>query len=138
MRIAIALLLFFYSFPSAQVTGRVTGSVSDPASAVVPKAKVNLLLHGGKRPLLSTTTGNNGTFVIDQIRPEIYDLTVESAGFRTFKVENVKIEPNRTVDLAAVKLELASTTQSIEVTSGSETVQTSSTEISTTITADQI
>ncbi len=138
MRIAIALLLSFCSYAVAQVTGRITGSVSDPAGAVVPKATVNLLLHGGKRPLLATSTGNNGTFVIDQIRPEVYDLVVENAGFRSFKVENIKVEPNRTVDLPAIKLELASTTQSIEVTAGSQTVQTSSTEISTTITTDQI
>lgn len=138
MRIAIVLPLFFYSLAIAQVTGRITGSVSDPAGAVVPKATVNLLLHGGKRPLLSTVTGNNGTFVIDQIRPETYDLVIESSGLRSFKIENLKVEPNRTVDLPAIKMELASTTQSIEVTTGSETVQTTSTEISTTITADQI
>ncbi len=138
MRIAIVLPLFFYSIASAQVTGRVTGSVTDPGGAVVPKATVNLLLHGGKRPLLSTTTSNNGTFVIDQIRPEMYDLVIESSGLRSFKVENLKVEPNRTTDLPEIKLQLASTTQSAEVTAGAETVQTSSTEISTTITADQI
>ncbi len=138
MRIAIVLPLFFSSLAIAQVTGRITGSVSDPAGAAVPKATVNLLLHGGKRPLLSTATGNNGTFVIDQVRPETYDLVIESSGLRSFKIENLKVEPNRTVDLPAIKMELASTTQSIEVTAGSETVQTTSTEISTTITADQI
>src|SRR5882724_5176879 len=116
MRFAIALLLAFSSSAMAQVTGRLTGSVTDPAGAVVPKATVNLLLHGGKRPLLATVTSNNGTFVIDQIRPETYDLVIENAGFRSYKVENLKIEPNRTVDLTAIKLELASTTQSIEVT----------------------
>src|ERR1700676_2695694 len=109
MRIAIVLLLFFHSLASAQVTGRVTGSVTDPAGAVVPKATVNLLLHGGKRPLLSTTTSNNGTFVIDQIRPEMYDLVIESSGLRSFKVENLKVEPNRTTDLPEIKLQLAST-----------------------------
>ncbi len=138
MRVAIVLQLFFYSFAAAQVTGRITGSVSDPSGAAVAKAAVSLLLHGGKRPLLSAATGNDGTFVIDQIRPETYDLVVESAGLRPFKIESLKVEPNRTVDLAAIKLELASTTQTMEVRAGSETVQTSSTEISTTITADQI
>lgn len=139
MRTAIALLLFFYSFASAQVTGRLTGSVYDATDAVVPKATVSLLLHGGKRALLGTTTNDDGAFVIDQIRPETYDLLIECAGFRTLKVENLKIEPNRTVDLPQLKLEIVSgATFSIEVTEGADTVQTTSTEISTTITADQI
>jgi hypothetical protein len=139
MRTAIALLLFFSSFASAQVTGRLTGSVYDPSGAVIPKATVNLLLHGGKRPLLSTTTSNDGLFVIDQIRPELYDLLVDCAGFRSLKVENLKIEPNRTLDLPQLKLEVATTaTFTVEVTEGADTVQTTSTEISTTITSDQI
>ena len=139
MRTAIALLLFFYSFASAQVTGRLTGSVYDSSGAVIPKATVSLLLHGGKRPLLSTSTSNEGLFVIDQIRPESYDLLIDCAGFRSLKVENLTIEPNRTVDLPQLKLVIAATaTFSVEVTEGSETVQTTSTEISTTITADQI
>lgn len=137
MRIAIAVLSLG-SLATAQVTGRVTGSVTDQTGAVVPKATVNLLLHGGKRPLLSTATSNTGTFVIDQIRPEGYDLTVESNGLRTFKVENLKVEPNRTIDLPAIKLETATTTFFVDVVAGADTVQTTSTEISTTITADQI
>src|ERR1700680_4345677 len=116
MRTAIALLLFFYSFGSAQVTGRLTGSVYDPSGAVIPKATVSLLLHGGKRPLLSTTTSNDGLFVIDQIRPELYDLLIDCAGFRSLKVENLKIDPNRTADLPQLKLEVAATATSVEVT----------------------
>src|SRR5258706_2922900 len=137
MRSAIAFLLGFYSLASAQVTGRLTGSVYDPSGAVVPKASVNLLLHGGKRPLLASNTGSDGTFVIDQIRPELYDLVIERAGFRTLKVENLKIDPNRTVDLPQLKLEIAATTTfTVEVTEGADTVQTTSTEISTTVTSD--
>jgi hypothetical protein len=139
MRTAVALLLFFCSFASAQVTGRLTGSVYDPSGAVIPKATVSLLLHGGKRPLLSTSTSNDGLFVIDQIRPETYDLLIDCTGFRSLKVENLTIEPNRTIDLPQLKLEVAATpTFSVEVTEGRDTVQTTSTEISTTITADQI
>src|ERR1700722_19278340 len=104
MRIAIALLLFFYSFASAQVTGRLTGSVYDPSGAVIPKATVSLLLHGGKRPVLAATTGSDGAFVIDQIRSETYDLLIDCVGFRSLKVENLKVEPNRTVDLPHLKL----------------------------------
>jgi hypothetical protein len=126
------------SFANAQVNGRVTGSVVDPAGASVPKATVNLILHGGKRALLSTLTNTDGTFSIESIRPELYDLVIEANGFQSYRLENVKIDASRSTDLAVARLSIASTAMSVEVTSGAETVQTSSTEISTTVTSEQL
>ena len=65
-------IIFSFSLPaivSAQGTARVTGSVIDPAGAVIPGASVELYLHGGKRPLLSTKTGSSGLFSIESVRP---------------------------------------------------------------------
>ncbi|MGD1096103.1 MAG: carboxypeptidase-like regulatory domain-containing protein, partial [Bryobacteraceae bacterium] len=125
-----ALTLFFFAFnPSpllrAQGSASLTGSVVDPSGAAVPGAAVNLLLHGGKKALISTRTTNNGFFSVESVRPELYDLVIEAPGFQTFRLENVKIDSARATDLAAIKLELARTTTSVQVTAGSETVQTS-------------
>jgi hypothetical protein len=138
MRTAVTLLLFLCSIGRAQVTGRVTGSVVDPTGAAVPKAAVNLLLHGGRRALLSTITNNEGFFVIEAVRPELYDLSIDVPGFQAYKLERVKVDPSRSTDLSALKLALATTATSVEVRAGAETVQTTSTEISTTVTMDQI
>ena len=134
----VALLLSFAPFLSAQVTGRITGSVADPSGAAVPKVRVDLLLHGGKQAVLSTTTTAEGLFVIESVRPELYDLTVEAPGFQPYKLESLKVDPVRTTDLAAIKLALATTATAVEVTAQAETVQTTSPEISTTVTMDQI
>ena len=69
-RTVLALLLALTTFARAQVTGRVSGSVIDSSGAFVPKATVNLSLHGGKRPLLTTSTNTQGLFSIETIRPE--------------------------------------------------------------------
>src|SRR5712691_9125955 len=61
---AVAILLTFSPFANAQIAGRITGSVVDPSGAAVPRATVNLLLHGGKRTLLSTTTTPEGLFTL--------------------------------------------------------------------------
>ena len=135
---SMVFVLTLSSFASAQIAGRITGSVVDPSGAAVPRAAVNLLLHGGKRPLLSTTTTPEGLFTLDSVRPELYDLIVEVAGFEPYKLNNVKVDPVRTTDLAPVKLALATTATAVEVTAGAETVQTTSTEISTTVTMDQV
>ena len=138
MRAAVGLLLLLGGSLVAQVNGRLTGSVIDPSGAAVPKASVNLLLHGGKRALLATTTGTDGQFSIQSIRPELYDLTINAGGFQPYKLENVKIDPSRSTDLAAIKLSVATTSTSVEVTANAQTVQTTSPEISTTVTMDQI
>jgi outer membrane receptor protein involved in Fe transport len=137
LRVALCLSVFA-SFLCAQGTSRITGSVVDPSGAAVPRATVNLLLHGGKRALYTTTTSNEGLFAIEALRPELYDIAVESTGFQTLKVENVKVDPARTTDLPALKLSLASTAQSVDVIANTEAVQTTSTDISSTVTAEQI
>jgi hypothetical protein len=134
----ILFTLLAASLLNAQVNGRLTGSVVDPTGAAVPKATVNLFLHGGKRALLSTLTNNDGAFSIETIRPELYDVTVEAGGFQVVRLDSVKIETARTTDLAPVKLALATTAMSVDVKASAETVQTSSTEVSTTVTSDQL
>lgn len=138
MRTALASFLLGSGCLFAQTNGRLTGSVIDPTGAAVPKATVNLLLHGGKRALLSTLTNSEGWFTIESIRSELYDVEVVSPGFESYKLENVKIDSARSTDLPPLKLSMASTATSIEVKAGAETVQTSSTAIATTITSEQL
>lgn len=123
---------------SAQVTGSITGSVTDPSGAAVPKANVSILLAGGARSVAATQTSGQGLFSIQSLRPELYDLSVDAPGFVTYKLRNVKVDPSRPTDLPPIKLELAATKTSIDVSAGVETVQVSSPEISTTVTIDQI
>jgi outer membrane receptor protein involved in Fe transport len=137
-RSVLTLLLIVSASGIAQVTGRVTGSVVDSSGASIPKATVNLSLHGGKRPLLTTTTNTQGLFSLETIRPEAYDISVEAPGFRPYKLENVAVDPSRTVDLPAITLTLPTTATSVEVSASVQTVQTTSTEISNTVTMDQI
>jgi outer membrane receptor protein involved in Fe transport len=132
------LLLIASSFANAQVTGRVTGTVVDSSGAFVPKATVSLSLAGGKRPLLTTTTNNRGLFSLETVRAEVYDLAVEAPGFQPYKLQNVAVDPSRTVDLPAIKLAVAATATTVEVNARVESVQTTSTEISNTVTMDQI
>jgi hypothetical protein len=137
-RSVLTLLLIVSASGIAQVTGRVTGSVVDSSGASIPKATVNLSLHGGKRPLLTTTTNTQGLFSLETIRPEAYDISVEAPGFRPYKLEKVAVDPSRTVDLPAITLTLPTTATSVEVSASVQTVQTTSTEISNTVTMDQI
>src|ERR1019366_2739418 len=131
-------LIIFWSPLHAQGTASVTGSVLDPSGAAIPGATVSLLLRGGKKALLSTRTGSGGLFSMESVRPETYDRLIEAPGFQAYRLENISVNSARTTDLSAIKLGLASANTSVEVTSGAETVQTTSPEISSTVTMDQI
>jgi hypothetical protein len=138
MRSQIILLAFCCGTLWAQDTGRITGTVTDPSGAAIPKATVNLLLHGGAQPVATTVTNSEGAFALETLRPVYYDLTLDATGFQQYKQENVKVNPSRATDLPPIKLQLAVTLTSVNVTAGTETVQTTSPEISTTVTQEQI
>lgn len=123
----------------AQVAGGLKGSVVDGTGAAVPGAKVSLFLAGGKTAILATETTTSGLFDFQTVRPDSYVLTVERAGFAKATIDKVSVEPVRQTELAPIKLEIASSTQTVEVTASSaQTVETSSFEIASTVTQNQV
>ena len=138
MRYFQAILLLATHCALAQETGRITGTVMDSAAAVVPGAKVNVFFSGGGKPVLSSQTTGEGILHIAGVRSGTYDLTVESAGFVKYTLLQVHVDPGRETVLPAIKLDVASTTLSIDVSAAAQTVQTSNAEISTTVTNQQI
>lgn len=123
---------------NGQDTGWITGSVVDPSGAAIAKATVNLMLHGGAKPLATTVTTDQGLFTLQTLRPVYYDLTVDATGFQQYKLENVKVDPSRPTDLPRITLAVSIAGQQVTVTAGLESIQTTSPELSTTVTADQI
>lgn len=63
---------------------------------------------------------------------------MEREGFSKSTVTGVLIEPVRKTELAPLKLDVASAVQSVEVSGSSQTVETSSFEIASTVTQQQI
>ena len=123
---------------SAQFSGRVTGSVVDATGAVVPGADVDLYLPGGKRPLLSVKTSADGLYHFIGVRPADYDLTVDAKGFVKTIVRGITVDAARETSVPAIKLQLPTVTATVEVTADSGAVETTSAEISGTISTDQI
>ncbi len=122
----------------AQATGRITGSISDASGAVVPGASVRLVLPGSRTPVFSTTTTSDGLFTMVAVRPDFYDLVIESAGFQRVVLPRVKVDPGRDTVVPPVKLELAAVSQTIEVAANVQMVQTANAEITTSVTNEQV
>lgn len=90
----VSLVLILGATVQAQDTGWITGSVIDSTGAAIPKATVNLVLHGGSKPVAITVTTAQGLFALQTLRPVNYDLTIDAPGFQQYKVENVKVDPS--------------------------------------------
>jgi hypothetical protein len=123
---------------NAQVSGSLAGSILDPSGAAVPNALVQLYLQGGKTAVIASKTNRDGLFHITGIRPEIYELRIEVAGFTRFIIPGVEIDPARETSLPAIKLKVGSVSTSVEVGATTETVQTSNVEVSNTVTMTQM
>src|SRR5579863_9638320 len=138
MILAAAMLLSAsVEFAAAQdIFGRVVGTVTDPSGAAVPDVKVTIL-DEATQATRNVTSDRNGYFVSDELPVGTYTLVAEKVGFkRTTQKSNVLTAGGRlTVDL---RLEVGATAETVTVTATGETVNTTSGEISTTITQSQV
>ena len=123
---AFLLLLAAAAAPAfAQGTAsRVTGTVTDPAGAVVEGATVSLT-NEGTNVTFTTTTTDSGTYVFDSVQVGVYAVAVEMQGFKKFVSSGNQVNVNQpaTVDVA---LEVGGLADVVTVESSAERVQTSS------------
>jgi hypothetical protein len=110
----------------------------DASGASLPAADVGLYLAGGKAPLLVTKTASDGTFNLIGVRPAVYDVVVTAKGFVKATVRGITVDASRETDVPAIKLQLESVTQSVDVSASVEGVDVSNAEVSGTITLQQI
>ena len=134
----LVVLVLAVTALNAQVAGRLSGSVVDPTGAVIPGATVNVYVPGGKEPVLQGHTNEAGLFLFIAVRPETYDVGVEAQGFGKSMIRGVKISPISENELPPIRMEVLSTSQSVEVTAEVEAVNTTNAEVATTITNQQV
>jgi Carboxypeptidase regulatory-like domain len=116
-------------------SGAVTGVVTDASNAVVPNATVTLKSEESGA-VLTQTTGATGTFNFTLLKPGSYRVSLSQQGFRAV-AEKVDVALGQT-STANIKLEVGSTSETLEVTSEAPLLQTEDANISTTFNAAQI
>ena len=133
--IAMPALLFLAPANAQTVYGSITGTVSDPTGAVVPNAKV---LARGEQ---TGTTFNGvatsaGVFRFTELPVGAYDVTVSAPGFKTAKVTGVRVNLQVTTSVD-VKLQVGAAIQSVTVNANALQLQTSSSDVTGSITDEQ-
>src|SRR5579859_3586989 len=118
------------------IFGRVSGTVTDASGAVVAGVKVTLT-NEATQARRDLTTDRNGFYSADDMPVGSYTVSAAKSGFKT------TVEKGNVVDAGGrltvnVKLQIGTVTETVEVLGAAESVNTTSGEVATTITQDQI
>lgn len=128
--------ILFPTLICAQVgTATLSGTVTDATGAVVAGAEV-VLDHAEQQLRRSTVSGTEGQYVIPAIPPGSYKLTVRKTGFR----ESVNTFPLSTGQASTldISLQLASSTELVEVREAPPLLQTNTATIGSSVESKQI
>jgi hypothetical protein len=111
--------------------GTLTGTVTDPAGAVVPQATVTMV-HLGTQAASSAVTNQDGQYSRPNLPIGDYRITVEAPGFKRTVREGIKLGVTEVLRVD-VQLEIGSAAESVQVTAEVPKLQTDTPQISTSL-----
>jgi hypothetical protein len=121
----------------AQDTGYISGTVTDKTGAAVAGAEVALTDAAGSLTR-NTTTNADGVYVVAGLPGGTYDITATAKGFQKYQAKGVKLDVAQKIRVD-VTLVVGSVNETVEVTGESVAqVQTTSSEVGTTISGKQV
>jgi hypothetical protein len=136
LRLPVFCLLLAHVCLAQNDRGTITGTVSDPAGAVVPNASVTATgLETGSSTKVATTSA--GDYTITSIQVGSYQLTVEAAGFEKFVQKGISVDVAQ-VDRMNVVLKVGAATETVTITENAELLKTENAEQNSTISADNL
>ena len=108
--------------------GTITGTITDPTTAVVPGAAIHArnTAMGSEYDTVSTATGN---YTLLSLPAGIYDLTVSATGFNKHIQQGITVEVVQTSRVDVV-LQLGSTSESVTVNADAPLLRTEDAELS--------
>jgi hypothetical protein len=134
---ALLLAMAGARFCDAQVLyGTLTGNVIDPANAAVPGVHIEATnLETNVKTEMDTD--ERGFYRFNNLQSGLYKVTAAAKSFRTYIETSVQIQANeiRRVD---IHLEIAQTTESVEVSADAVVLQTDKADIQSQVTAQEV
>jgi hypothetical protein len=134
----ISLLLSAFSAAQAQTTaGSISGTVLDSANSVVPQASVTAT-NEAQKTVHQTTTNNQGRFVFPVLLPGTYTLLIKAPGFKELERKGIDLNANSVLSVDQIKLDVGSTSQTVQVQSEHQEVALDTAQRSDSIVGQQI
>ncbi len=136
--VAVGTLLFIMGSAQGQTltTGQISGTVTDPSGAVVPKAQVTVLNSstGIKR---TTESNSDGYYLAPLLDPGTYVVTITAKGFETVSREGITVAVGRSA-LVDFRLQVGTEEVKVTITSDAPLLEPSNPNTTTTLNATQL
>ena len=134
--LVVCLLLFAFAFLASAQDATIVGTITDPSGAPVPNVKLTITsTETGQARHLETT--GLGQFVVPDLPIGHYNVRAEASGFKAEEQKDIALNVG---DRARVdfKLQIGSTSESVNVESTAIAVQTDSGEVSDVINGQEV
>jgi hypothetical protein len=126
--LSVYLFLFAWSAFAQSDRGTITGTVQDPAGAVIANAAIEVrhVETGTVFPAVSTNTGN---FTVPQLPTGTYEIDVTVPGFKKFVRSGITMGTAQTLRID-VSLEVGAATESVTVQADASLLKTETADVS--------
>ena len=138
LRVCVLSLLVFCSLSPAQnVTGSITGAVTDRSGSRMPGVSVKLTSET-TAATRDVATDADGNFQFNAIQAGSYRLSIAHPGFKSYEKRDIQLTPNESRSTGSIRLDLGDVAESVTVRADGAAVQIASGERSGVITADEV
>src|SRR5882724_13725323 len=140
LRAVIALVILGLVTASAHgqtlTTGQISGTVTDPSGAVVPKAQVTVsnTNTGIKR---TTESNSDGYYLVPLLDPGTYVVTITAKGFETVSREGITVAVSRSA-LVDFRLQIGAEEIKVTISTDAPLIEPSNPNTTTTLNATQL
>jgi hypothetical protein len=129
MRARLGVLVFFCIFVLSvplwgqKFTGQIRGLVTDKSGAVVPNASVSVT-NASTGDVRTVTTNSDGDYVVVELNPAMYSVSVKQSGFKEFVSRNVEVNVSST-SVVNAQLDVGNANEQVQVEANNVQVETS-------------
>jgi hypothetical protein len=133
----VGVFLLFTAYSWGQTaTGNITGTIADPAGAVVADAPLELT-NTATGVVIRAQSSNTGNFSFTGLAVGNYQLTVNVPGFKTYVRQNLGVQTAQTVRVDVV-LEVGTSAESITVTDQASMLNTENAALASNVTTARL
>jgi len=118
------------------ISGDITGTVTDPSNGRIPNAAVTLT-NVATNASQTAITNQQGTYGFAFLPPATYSVTVKAVGFQAQQRAGIVVVAGQPT-AADMKLQLAVTTETVEVSAAGERLQTENADTTTTFNTEML
>src|SRR5262245_38412556 len=133
---AISVLVSTFAYAQGGATSSISGTVADASGLVIPGAEVTVK-NNATGAEATSVTAENGTFSVPALNAGTYTVTVKLMGFKTAVLRDVVVNAGVPASVRA-SLELGGLEETVVVQSGSELVQSQTSQVSNTLNANML